>query len=137
MDFSKYLQDYQTIKRLQGVTPGRDTSAKIFSPYFDQQSSVNFAGRKMDLAERAQTSQERQAGENLAWDKERMTNSLAATKENALSNLALEKWQQGLLMEQAKKNDSRATTANVINTLGTLGGAYVTGTSPYWNRRKY
>lgn len=88
MDFSRFLNDYLTIKRLRGVTPGKRTSEATFSPYFDRQFAVDQAFRKQDLAERAQTSKEKQQGEVLSWDKESTLAALAGTREMTLNRLA-------------------------------------------------
>ena len=83
MDFSQYIQDYTTLKRLRGVTPGRRRSEALFSPYFDRKFAIEMTGRKQDLAEREQTAREQQQGESLTWDKERAINTLALQKELA------------------------------------------------------
>jgi hypothetical protein len=75
------------------------------------------------LAERAQTSREKQAGESLAW-----------SKENATQNLALEKWHQEQLMSQAAKGDTKTGISNVIGTLGSLGNMYLLNKYGYLKR---
>ena len=135
MDFSQYLQDYMNIKRLQGVTPGRKTSTALFAPYFDRQFDVNMAGRKMNLAEQAQTSKEKQQGESLAWEKERTGNILAWNKEKTISDLALEKWQNQLMMNQAKRGDRNALIGNVFSTAGSLGSMALLKKYGYFDRR--
>jgi hypothetical protein len=124
MDFSQYLDQYLTIKRLQGITPSQGTSTALFSPYFDRSFDRNMTGRKLDLQEKAQTFSEQKAGEGLAWDKQK-----------TIDALALQKWQNQLLMDQAEKNDTKATIGAGISSLGSLGGMYMMRNSPYWNRR--
>jgi len=87
MDFSQFLNDYLTIKRLRGVTPGRKTAEAALAPYFDRQFQIEMAGRRQGLAERAQTSKEKQQGEALTWDKERTLADLAGIKEMTTNRL--------------------------------------------------
>lgn len=119
-DFSQYLNDYLDIKRRRGVTPGVGESSRLFSPYFDKQAAVNIAGQKMDLAEKnltlaqqTQTAKESQDVQSLAWN-----------KENTINNLALEKWRQGELANQAGRLSTMATVGNVIQSAAPLGSLY-------------
>jgi hypothetical protein len=114
MDFSQYLQDYMTIKQLRGKSPGTRTSQAIFSPYFDRKSRVDLAGRRLNLAEKSQAAEEKQASERLAF-----------RKENTLESLALEKWHQQQLMNQAARGDTKTGIGNLVNTAGSFGNLYL------------
>ena len=135
MDFSQYLDQYMTAKRLRGVTPTVRQGTAIFSPYFDRQASVNAVGRRLDLAERAQTSRERQMAETLAANKDLSGNELAFKRENALANLALENMQQQAQMSAARKGDRNAMIGNVISSAGSLGGLALLKKYGYFDRR--
>ena len=131
IDFYQYLQKYLEAKRLRGVTPGQGASTALFAPYFNRQAAGNIEGRRLDLAERAQASKEKQQAEGLAWQKENSQQRLAWQKESAEQNLAwdkervllqllAEKWYQDELKKQAASQDRRETTSNVISGLGSF-----------------
>ena len=124
MDFSQFLQQYLDAKRLRGVTPGRGASQALFAPYFNRQYDVNMAGRRQDLAERAQTFTEKRAGEGLAW-----------SKENAIQTLALQKWQDQMMREAAARGDTKSTIGNVLSTAGGLGQLALLKKYGYFDRR--
>jgi len=131
IDFYQYLQKYLEAKRLRGVTPGQGASTALFAPYFNRQAAGNIEGRRLDLAERAQASKEKQQAEGLAWQKENSQQRLAWQKESAGQNLAwdkervlnqllAQKWYQDELKKQAASQDRRETTSNVISGLGSF-----------------
>jgi len=95
IDFYQYLQKYLEAKRLRGVTPGQGASTALFAPYFNRQAAGNIEGRRLDLAERAQASKEKQQAEGLAWQKENSQQRLAWQKESAGQNLAWQKESAG------------------------------------------
>jgi hypothetical protein len=71
----------------------------------------------------------------LALEKELQTNALDWNREKTLKALAFEDWKRGLLIDQAGRNDTRATIGNVIGTIGGLGNMYAT--KRYMDRRTY
>ena len=56
----------------------------------------------------------------LALEKELQAGKLSWNKEKTIAALALEKWVQQLMMEQASRSDTRSTIGNVIGSLGSV-----------------
>jgi len=56
----------------------------------------------------------------LALEKELQAGKLSWNREKTIAALALEKWVQQLMMEQASRSDTRSTIGNVIGTLGSV-----------------
>jgi hypothetical protein len=124
MDFSQFLEDYMTAKRLKGVTPTKGQSAALFAPYFDKQFAANQTGRRLDIAERSQAFNEKRAGESLAWGKQKF-----------LDDLALEKWRTQQMMDLAGKQDTQATIGNVVSSGAALGNLALLKKFGYFDRR--
>ena len=134
MDFTQYLQQYEERKRLRGgIEPGQAEAEKIFTPYFNEASQRELAGRKINLQEKALTNQENQFNEGLAWNKEKTLADLAQTREQTLANLALDRYKNDLMQQAANTGDRNQMIGNALSTAGSLGSMYLLKQGGYFN----
>lgn len=123
MNFSQYLNKYMTLRNATGVNPTTEQGQAIFAPYFDQQARAAIQGEKLNQQQQA-----------IDLNKQ----ALEFQKEKNAGNLAYDRWYANLQKDQANRQDRNATIGNVISGLGSIGSAYMTSQSPYWqniNRR--
>lgn len=128
MDFNQYLQMYERRKQARGLELGTREAQQIFTPFFNEANSRELAGRRVDLQEKAQEAQNTQFNEKLATN-----------KEIALNNLALERYQNDLMMQAAKTGDRNQLIGNALNTAGSLGQMGILKSAGYFDpyRRRY
>jgi hypothetical protein len=60
----------------------------------------------------------------IALEQELLTGRLGWDREKTIQALDLEKWKQGLLIDQAGRNDTKSTIGNVIGTVGSLANMF-------------
>jgi hypothetical protein len=86
------------------------------------EKSANEIALEKELSTTALDWSKTKSANQLALEKELQTGALGWNREKVIGALALERWKEGLLMDQAARNDTKATIGNVISTVGSVYG---------------